>query len=154
MATQRIDQMVGLAERISIGREHAAAERRGDFEGTMATLEADPVYYFYPLGKMLRGRAAVKRYYRHFFNEFHKGGSGRGGRGLLREWISDGSLAQQYELERVGLDGSVRTFHIIGVWNFGKEKMTGETIWGNEEFIRLLLGPVWSELEPISGVPG
>ncbi len=154
MATQRIDEQVRLAKLVEVGREHAAAERRGDFEGTMATLEDPCVYYFYPVGLMLRGRPAVERYYRHFFAEYHKGGTGRAGRGLIREWLSDQSLPQQYELEHVGLDGKMKTFHIMGIWNFGKEKMTGETLWGNEEFLKLLLGPVWNELEPISGVPG
>ena len=52
---------------LDIARRHAAAEAAGDLTATLATLEAEPVYTFYPAQVGFIGMAATRRYYEHFF---------------------------------------------------------------------------------------
>ena len=54
-------------ELVEIARAHAAAEGRNDLATTLATLEAEPVYELQPVGRVLRGMAAARAYYEHFF---------------------------------------------------------------------------------------
>jgi len=57
-------------EMIALARRHAAAERNGDLATTLATLEPDPLYELEPVGRVLRGMDAARRYYEHFFGTF------------------------------------------------------------------------------------
>ena len=39
------------AQRIALAHRHAQAESDADVEATLATMEADPAYYFDPAGR-------------------------------------------------------------------------------------------------------
>lgn len=75
-------------ELVRSARAHAAAEAADDFETTMATLNADPVYELLPKGMALRGRAAAEAYYEHFFSTVKAMVTGHE---LRNEWINDGA---------------------------------------------------------------
>ncbi|GAB3322071.1 hypothetical protein [Haliea atlantica] len=53
---------------LEIAYRHTVAEENGDYEGTLATLEANPVYELFPVGLRMSGMDAARRYYRHFFD--------------------------------------------------------------------------------------
>jgi hypothetical protein len=128
-----------------LGERHAQLEAEGDLEGTMATLVDDPVYEFWPIGRRARGREAISRYYQHLFDVFIP--KQRGYR-LVDEWLSEGSLAQEYAIEINGEHGPV-THQVIGIlWAEGA-LMGGERIWASEECLREMVGPLFEELEPI-----
>ena len=55
---------------IEIGTHHAVVETQGDLAGTMETLEPEPVYEFHPVGGILRGEDAVRRYYQNLIESF------------------------------------------------------------------------------------
>ena len=137
MDAERIERVV------AIGTEHAFVETERDLERTMATLEDDPVYEFQPVGGVLRGRTQVRRYYEHLMNEFLPRVESAE---LVAEWPSEHSLAQEYEAV-VRVDGSLETHRLLGILLIGAERLQGERIWGSERALRLMLGPLFDELE-------
>jgi carboxymethylenebutenolidase len=46
---------------------HLQAEYTGDLDATMATVGPDPDFYFAPVGLRIRGRVAVREFYREMF---------------------------------------------------------------------------------------
>jgi hypothetical protein len=114
----------------------------------MATLVADPVYEFWPIGRRARGGDLIRRYYAHLMQDFMPRLRGHT---LIEEWVSARSLAQEYVVELDGPEGPER-HHVIGVlWVAGEGPlMGGERVWGSERCLRAMLGPVWDELEPIA----
>jgi hypothetical protein len=46
---------------------HLQAEFNGDLDATMATVGPDPDFYFAPVGLRVRGRTAVREFYREMF---------------------------------------------------------------------------------------
>ena len=78
---------------LDIARRHAAAETAGDLAATLATLEAEPVYTFYPAQVGFAGMAATRRYYEHFFAYVLPRIQGYT---LHGEWENDFGLAQEY----------------------------------------------------------
>jgi hypothetical protein len=92
-----------IEELVRIARAHAAAEAADDFETTMATLEADPVYELLPMGVALRGRAAAEAYDEYFCSTVEAMVTGYE---LRNEWVNDRGLAQEYLIEFRGDSGS------------------------------------------------
>ena len=132
---------------LELGRRHAEIETAGDLEGTMATLIENPVYEFFPVGLRLEGGADVRRYYRHLMNDFIPNITA----GLIEEWVSPNSLAQEYEVV-VDPDGAAEAHRVIGVLFVaeGTELLGGERIWGSERCLRLMLGDeLFDELQPV-----
>ncbi len=127
-----------------LGERHAGLEARGDLEGTMATLVDDPVYEFWPVGRVLRGRPGVERYYRHLFSRFIP--STRSYK-LVAEWVSSSSLAQEYEIE-VEADGRVERHRVIGILQASGSLLGGERIYASKRCLRLMLGDLFDELGP------
>lgn len=128
-----------------LGTRHAQLEADGDLDGVMATLVEDPVYEFWPIGLRARGREAVRRYYEHLIEVFIP--TQRGYR-LVDEWLSERSLIQEYDIETEGPGGPIRD-RVIGVLWADGELMGGERVWGSEECLRRMVGPLFDELEPI-----
>jgi hypothetical protein len=56
---------------------------------------------------------------------------------------------QEYDVTFRFDDGRQKVFRILGILTFGKEKMSGERIYADEELLRIMFAPVWDELEPI-----
>jgi hypothetical protein len=129
----------------ALGSRHAQLEAERDLDGVMATLVADPVYEFWPIGLRARGQDSIRRYYEHLLEVFIP--TQRGYR-LVEEWLSERSLAQEYAIEINGPDGP-ETHQVIGIlWAEG-ELMGGERVWGSEACLRAMIGPLFDELEPI-----
>ena len=56
-----------------LGVAHAELESGHDLEALMGTMEGEPIYDLYPVGKRFQGMENTRRYYRHFFAEVQKG---------------------------------------------------------------------------------
>jgi hypothetical protein len=135
-----------IAELTTIAHAHAAAEANGDLEATMATLEAEPVYDFHPVGLRMTGAKLTRRYYEHFFANV---GPRIAGFALLGEWINELGVLQEYTVRYRYDDGREREFHVMGLLTFGRERLSGERLYADTEFMRLLFEPVWNDLTPI-----
>ncbi len=129
----------------ALGTLHAELEGKGDLESVLATLAPDPVYEFHPIRRCLRGDERVRRFYTHFFEHFVRL---RDSYSLLEEWVSERSVAQEYEIV-LRVDGAVEHFRVIGVLYARGELLGGERVYASDRFIRLLTGPLFDELEPI-----
>jgi hypothetical protein len=140
--------MATREELVAVAHAHAQAEAEGDLATTMATLEDDPLYEFQPAGKILRGTPVIERYYQHFFdNDAMEIESYE----LRNEWITDDGLGQEYVIHAKLPDGSRKRYDIIGILTFGESKLSGERLYASEEFLHLLVGPVYAEAEPMEG---
>jgi len=129
----------------ALGTLHAELEGKGDLESVLATLAPDPVYEFHPIRRCLRGDERVRRFYTHFFEHFVRL---RDSYSLLEEWVSERSVAQEYEIV-LRVDGAVEHFRVVGVLYARGELLGGERVYASDRFIRLLTGPMFDELEPI-----
>jgi len=128
-----------------LGMRHAQLEAEGKLDLVMDTLVADPVYEFWPIGLRMRGRAKVRRYYEHLISTFY--GEQKSYR-LIEEWLSERSLAQEYEMV-VQFDSGIEAHHVIGILFAENGLLGGERIWGSKAILKKMVGPVWDELEPI-----
>jgi hypothetical protein len=134
-----------VAELTAIAHRHAAAEADGDLAATLATLEAEPVYELYPIGLRMTGLPLARRYYTHFFAEVAPRIAGYE---MLGEWVNELGVLQEYRVAIRDGAGGTRNFRIVGLLKFGDIALTGERLYGDTEFLRILFEPVWSELEP------
>ena len=133
-----------------VGTHHATVEGEGDLDATMATLVDEPVYEFWPMGRKMVGRDRVRRYYEHLINDFIPSQIGYT---MIEETLSPSALAQEYIIEIHGPDGP-ESHRVLGVLYAAMDSpglLGGERIWGSEAFLRQMIGPIWDELEPISG---
>jgi len=133
-------------ELIAIARAHAEAEGRDDLATTLATLEPEPLYELQPVGRALRGMASARRYYEHFFAHFRPLVRGYTLRG---EWVTDEGVGQEYVITLRAPDGGSERHHVIGILTFGTNALSGERLYASERLLRLLLGPVYDETEPL-----
>jgi hypothetical protein len=135
---------------IALGHRHAAVEAAGDMEATMATLDDNPRYELLPTGIVFTGRDAARIYYEHFFSTFQPTAVG----GELRaEYVSDEGLAQEYVITVRGPDGVKERFPIVSVLTFGQGLLSGERVYGEDRFLRMLFGPAYLLGESISAAP-
>ena len=132
-----------IAHVLASGTEHAAIETDRDLAGTMATLEPEPVYEFFPLGRVLRGRAGVQRYYEHLMAEFLPSVESSL---LIDQWCNENALAQEYDVD-IRTGAGLERHRLVGILTIGEKLLTGERIYGNEQVLRRMLGPVYDELE-------
>ncbi|HXY90868.1 MAG TPA: nuclear transport factor 2 family protein [Acidimicrobiia bacterium] len=132
---------------VAVAHAHATAEGEGDLEATMATLDDDPVYELMPMGRVLRGRDAARRYYEHFFATCRPRVRGYE---LRSEWVTDEGVGQEYTLYLREQDGSTRRHDIIGILTFGTGgKLSGERIYASDDLIETMLGPLLHEAVPV-----
>lgn len=132
-------------QRIALAHRHAQAESDADVEGTLATMEPDPAYYFFPAGRKFTGMANTRRFYEGFVSHFKP---------RIRdvvfhgEAISETGAFQEYTLALECDDGIVRQYRILGILVFGDNAIAGERMYADDALFRLLAGPMWEELEP------
>jgi hypothetical protein len=130
----------------ALGSHHAQVETEGDLEATMATLVEDPIYELWPVGLRMQGRSQVVRYYEHLIQRFMPSIVGYT---LLDEWCNENSLAQEYDIEVGGDDGS-ETHRVIGVLYRSRRLLGGERLYASERCLRLMAGDALiDELAPI-----
>jgi len=134
-------------EQLKVAYAHAAAETDMDLEGTLATLDPDPVYELQPLGVEVRGMAGARAYYEHFFANFMPLIEGFQ---LRDEWVNDHGLAQEYVMQvRDPATGAVSDEPIIGILVFGTEGLAGERLYGSESLFQRMFGPVLAQAVPV-----
>lgn len=133
-------------ELIEVARAHAAAEGRDDLATTLATLEAEPVYELQPVGRVMRGLPAARRYYEHFFARFRPLVAGFELRG---EWVNEEGVGQEYVIAVRAPGGGVERHHVIGILTFGENALSGERVYASERLLRLMFGPLYDEMEPL-----
>jgi hypothetical protein len=134
-------------ELVRSARAHAAAEAADDFETTMATLNADPVYELLPKGMALRGRAAAEAYYEHFFSTVKAMVTGHE---LRNEWINDRGLAQEYLIEFRSDGGAPERHRVMAVLTFGDIALSGERIYASDRLLELLFGSTLALATPLT----
>ena len=130
-----------------LGTRHARLEAERRLDDLMTTLSGDPVYEFHPLGKKLAGRDRARRYYEQFFTGFMELTTGY----VLRdEWVNENSVVQEYDIT-LEVDGSVETHRVVGILYVdpGNNVLGGERVYANERVSRLMLGPLFAELEDL-----
>jgi hypothetical protein len=135
---------------INIAHAHAAAERRGDRAATLATLEADVRYELQPVGRVLRGIDAARRYYDYFFAEFRRLAVASHLRG---EWVTDEGVGQEYTITLRFPDGTVEHHAVVAMLTFGTTALSGERLYASERLLRLMFGPVYESSAPIPAPP-
>lgn len=140
--------MATREELVAVAHQHAQAEGEGDMTTTLATLDDDCVYEFHPSRRVFRGKEMAERYYEHFFNNTAMTIESFD---LLNEWVTDDGLGQEYVIHVKLADGSPRDFNIVGILTFGKEKLSGERLYASDEFLELLVGPIYGETVPLEG---
>ncbi len=127
---------------------HAEAEAAQDYEGTLATLEGEPIYELLPVGLRMRGMDAAQRYYRHFFANVQPRMSA--GKAIVHgSWLGETGLALEYTVYYRGRDEIERPYRILGILTFGEKALTGERVYADEELLRDMFAPLWDEMEPM-----
>jgi hypothetical protein len=133
-------------EWIALAHAHATSEGAGDFDGVLATLEADPVYELQPVGLAFRGLDAARVFYRHFFASFQPLIDSYS---LRSEWVGDDGAAQEYVIRLLFPEGRRESHRVIGVLTFGRDALSGERVWASERLLRLMFGPAYELARPI-----
>jgi hypothetical protein len=139
MSAERIDRVLAL------GMNHAEVETAGELEATMATLVPDPVYEFFPVGLRMRGTDPVRRYYEHLMEHFLPNVENAE---LVDQWCNEHALNQEYDIE-IRLGDELERHRVVGVLLVGEDLLAGERIYGSERVLRLMLGGLYDELEPL-----
>ena len=130
-----------------LGTHHATVEADCDMEATLATLVAEPVYTFQPMGLTMRGGAMVRRYYENLFANFIPSTRGYT---LLEQWVSERSVAQEYEIQVEVEGGAIESHHVVGVLYAEGRLLGGERVYASERCARLMLGDaLYDELRPL-----
>lgn len=130
---------------LELGTRHGQLEAEGKLDLVMETLVADPVFEFWPIGLRMRGRDQVRRFYEHLIGTFY--GEQKSYR-LIEEWLSERSLAQEFEMV-VQFDTGLEAHRVIGILFEQDGLLGGERIWGSKALLKKMIGPVWDELEKI-----
>ena len=134
-------------ELIAHAQAHAEAEGAGDLATVFATLEDDPLYELQPVGLVFRGMEATHRYYDYFFSTFQPLVAGYALRG---ESVSAEGVVQEYTIwTSTGTGGALERHEVVGILTFGKERLSGERVYGSERILRLMFGPVFDDCTPI-----
>ena len=141
--------MRSLIQLIAVAHAHAKTESEGDLEGIMATMEGEPVYEYFPVGRRFRGLENTRRYYRHFIDDFQ----GRiRGYVLHSESLGNEGVVQEYTIT-LTLPGETEasSHRIMAILTFGEHGISGERMYADETLFRAMLGPLWNDLEEIPG---
>jgi hypothetical protein len=142
--------MRSLLPLIVAATRHAELEGVGDLEGLMATMEGEPIYDFYPLGKRFQGMANTRRYYAHFIANMLPMIVGFT---QHTEWIGEGGVIQEYTIRVQHPGEDTPTAHrIVSALTFGAERLSGERMYSDNKLFKAMAGPLWDELTPIPDV--
>ncbi|ARS27680.1 hypothetical protein [Sphingomonas sp. KC8] len=135
-----------IAALVAVARDHARTEGEGDLDAILATMEGEPVYDFYPIGRRFTGMDRTRRYYQHFIANVQPQIAGFE---QHSEWVGEDGLVQEYSVVLHPAGQAPRRHRILGVLTFGDRLLSGERLYSDEAFFRTLIGPIWDELEPI-----
>jgi hypothetical protein len=136
---------LSVSQVLELARAHSAAEERRELEPLMATMIPEPVFEFHPPGARLVGGARIRRHYEQFLTRFMALVEGTE---LLGEWVTETGSVQEYRID-VRVDGRLERHGIVAVLYASGDRLGGERLYGSERLIRLMLGPMTQELEPL-----
>jgi len=128
-----------------LARTHAEYEDGGDTDALMGTLVEDPVYEYHPLRVQLRGASAIRRYYERVRREY----SPLVKDATLVELVAGPSAAVIEYAIRLEIDGDLVQERLVAVMPVQGHRFGGERIYSSERVLRLLLGEMLDEAEPI-----
>jgi hypothetical protein len=133
---------------LELGHRHARLEAERQLEPLMETLVQDAIYEFHPMGLAMRGSANVRRYYEQLLGRFMTWVRGYE---LLDEWANEHSVAQEYDIQLQVDGGPLETHRVIGILfqQPGTALLGGERVYGGERIVRLMVGELYDELEPL-----
>lgn len=136
-----------LKSLLQAAKDHAEAEAKGDLDAILATMEGEPVYELYPVGRMFSGMEMTRRYYEHYVATAQHQIAGFE---MHSEWVGEIGVAQEYTVMLKNPNGAPTSHRIFAILMFGKDKLAGERMYADETLLRCLVGPLWDELVPIS----
>ena len=90
----------------------------------------------------------TRRYYEHFIANVRARITGFE---QHSEWIGPDGAVQEYSVSVTAPDvaGGIATYRILGILTFGETGLSGERLYADDAFFRILIGPLWDELVPI-----
>ncbi len=129
----------------ALSRAHARWEDRGDFDSLMTTLVDEPVYEFHPLGVQLRGVGSIVRYYERVRSEYNPTIEASALLGLI---AGTSGAVLEYAI-RLRIGAAIVDERLVAVMPVVGDAFGGERIHSSERVLRLLLGEMIDETEPI-----
>ncbi len=129
----------------ALARAHADWEDRADFPLLMTTLVDEPVYEYHPLGVQLRGADLIARYYERVRSKYNPCVEAS----ALVDLIAGTSGAVLEYAIRLRIDEELVDERLIAVMPVAGDRFGGERIYSSERVLRLLLGEMIRETEPI-----
>ena len=114
------------------------------------TMEGEPIYDIYPIGKRFQGWEKTKLYYRHFFAVVQPAIQNFT---PVSQAIGEKGVVEEYDIVVLHPGESTTTTHrIIAILTFGEERLSGERMYSDDKLFKLMFGPLWDSLEPIPSV--
>ena len=117
----------------------------GSLAACSGTIGDEPGYEYHPLGVQLRGADAIFRYYERVRSKYNPYVEASALVGLIAG--SSGAVLE-YAI-RLRIDGELVDERLIAVMPVARNLFGGERIYSSERVLRLLLGEMISETEPI-----
>lgn len=133
---------------IGVASRHAVTEAGQDLDAIMATMEGEPTYQYFPVGKSFTGFEKTRRLYRHFIDEVQPRMVGHK---LISESVGPQGVVQEYDIQITLIGDSEPSWHrIMAILVFGEKGLVGERMYSDEGLFRTLTGPLWDEMSPIA----
>lgn len=132
---------------IGVANSHDLTESAQDLDAIMATMEGEPTYEYYPVGKTFTGMEKTRRLYRYFIDEVQPRMAGAT---LISESVGPQGVVQEYDINITLIGATAPTLHrIMAILVFGDQGLTGERMYSDEALFRTLTGPLWDEMTAI-----
>jgi hypothetical protein len=144
-----MEQITSPEEILALFQAHSECERRMDLEGTMDSVASVPRYELHPLGLEIRGREAVREFYRRTFPNL----SAR--RGSVRRSYSYGerSLAVEILTSLQDDEPEFPGHPSVGVVEFDEEGLvTSERLYYDDGLAQMVLETLGPDFDSIEGV--
>jgi hypothetical protein len=129
-----------------LGVLHLRLEAERRLEPLLETLTSAPVFEFHPLGLRLRGAERVRRFYDQYFRNFLPAIQAYT---IINECPNERSYVQEYDV-MVRIEAQLEGYRVLTVlFSDDGDVFAGRRIYANDRAIKLMLGELYSELEPL-----
>jgi hypothetical protein len=127
VATERF----GAKEKIDLINRHADCEVRGDWDGALATMTANPFYVLYPTGLRVSGREAVGEQWKRLVavSDFGDALTSAG----MRHWVLSDTVVTMFEWIIDEGNGKSRAKNSYALFTFTGKLIESETIFAYSE---------------------